>query len=1099
MDNISENDLDKLKRMFAAMNPEQVERFLKSLGTERIEAFSDAMQKFSKSDLAGASKSVDDFADNVRKGRDQYKNMGPVLKGLREAMEDGVEEMEGLNKQIEDYDEKLKELSKGTDEYNKVTKERNAADEKRKNLDTLQANAKQQYTHHIKKASLAIAGAGIGEALTNAALAYYRGTKEMVKVAIEGFQSGANSIDLATGIMAARMTRNSETLTSVLDAAGAAAGAEFATKLASATEKERLDLAKTYVRTVSTQLKQTSDGYNSVAKAGILAVGGMTGLGKQATDAGVRVQDWSKALSSSSEILKQTGLSYGAATKVLATSSKELRKSGLGLELRGLGFEEVAEQTELAAETMRRMSTAGYSQEQIQKNLSAETVKYAKGLKVLSAITEGDAKAKLEAARMASLDAAVKSKLKTPEEQAKFEALLAQLPKELHAGAMDMIAYGATTDKAFNIAMAQNAELGTLMKSSATGIFDASVGLDEYNQRVFEGRQRAGETAATSGTIQRIAAAERATGERLGGELQTSMIRDREFTKGKTYKEVQAEVDKAAKPTDKLTTETNRLAEASNTAAVALEDKLAPAMLGFAEKLNEEIAKIKSPLDMLMAASKISAGEAKPKELSAVETAGSAVGGAAIGAALGTVLLPGIGTMIGAKLGAVGGAVIGPKVYELVKTFKDEVSGVKDAVGDVPKKKTGGIVDMPATGGLAELHGTEAVVPLPDGKTIPVSLDLSSLATPTPSSISESVTSTGKDNIDIPKIDFASTISQDLISKSQQLAMSMQVQSDSDLAQRSQIATQIRDSMKEELSYKSQIAKIVSVDFNRATQDLVMRKSLAEKVRTELVSGLEGMQGISGIVRSEEEIANSSLEARNRYKESLDSVRNQMLALGTIVDTSPLKDLSQADVDGISEQVSSIREELKTVRPGQTINDLSSRIQSIVPAGFEDIITATVAEQRNRAGKISPSSLTDTGVDQSDATIGWSDTMQSALRSLEDLRKSRTAVTDPSAETSGFSTVASTIKDVLSMGILDIGKMALESISRQAESSTPREDTRQEPKAERSELIPVFMDLSRKVDDLTTVTRQNVEMNSRIVDRLEAANRISRDILTATR
>jgi hypothetical protein len=45
---------------------------------------------------------------------------------------------------------------------------------------------------------------------------------------------------------------------------------------------------------------------------------------------------------------------------------------------------------------------------------------------------------------------------------------------------------------------------------------------------------------------------------------------------------------------------------------------------------------------------------------------------------------------------------------------------------------TGGVLSGPATGFPVVLHGTEAVVPLPDGKTIPVSIDAPQEPTVTP-------------------------------------------------------------------------------------------------------------------------------------------------------------------------------------------------------------------------------------------------------------------------------------------------------------------------------------------------------------------------------
>lgn len=74
----------------------------------------------------------------------------------------------------------------------------------------------------------------------------------------------------------------------------------------------------------------------------------------------------------------------------------------------------------------------------------------------------------------------------------------------------------------------------------------------------------------------------------------------------------------------------------------------------------------------------------------------------------------------------------------------------------------GGIANMPQTGGLANLHGTEAVVPLPDGKTIPVVMkndfsDLRRAATVDVSRITREIErvqadSTTKDTFDMEKL-----------------------------------------------------------------------------------------------------------------------------------------------------------------------------------------------------------------------------------------------------------------------------------------------------------------------------------------------------------
>jgi len=81
--------------------------------------------------------------------------------------------------------------------------------------------------------------------------------------------------------------------------------------------------------------------------------------------------------------------------------------------------------------------------------------------------------------------------------------------------------------------------------------------------------------------------------------------------------------------------------------------------------------------------------------------------------------------------------------------FKPLIDRLKELDPDVvmPGYKTGGIVTNPMSGGLEMLHGTEAVVPLPDGRSIPVSLnlnelvDLGSLENLITSNISDTLTS----------------------------------------------------------------------------------------------------------------------------------------------------------------------------------------------------------------------------------------------------------------------------------------------------------------------------------------------------------------------
>lgn len=59
--------------------------------------------------------------------------------------------------------------------------------------------------------------------------------------------------------------------------------------------------------------------------------------------------------------------------------------------------------------------------------------------------------------------------------------------------------------------------------------------------------------------------------------------------------------------------------------------------------------------------------------------------------------------------------------------IEGKIADLKRTQENAPKMENGGIATGPKSGHLANLHGTEAVVPLPDGRSIPVTMDMSEL------------------------------------------------------------------------------------------------------------------------------------------------------------------------------------------------------------------------------------------------------------------------------------------------------------------------------------------------------------------------------------
>ena len=112
---------------------------------------------------------------------------------------------------------------------------------------------------------------------------------------------------------------------------------------------------------------------------------------------------------------------------------------------------------------------------------------------------------------------------------------------------------------------------------------------------------------------------------------------------------------------------------------------------------------------------------------------GSTLEYAGTGAALGSFFGP-AGTAVGAGLGALYGAYRGfadEKQANLARNWAYSVIAGKNDYNQhyfANGFADGGISSGPKSGYTATLHGTEAVIPLPDNKTIPVEMDFDKLA-----------------------------------------------------------------------------------------------------------------------------------------------------------------------------------------------------------------------------------------------------------------------------------------------------------------------------------------------------------------------------------
>lgn len=501
---------------------------------------------------------------------------------------------------------------------------------------------------------------------------------------------------------------------------GAAEAANAAAQLAA-------ELAKAANQILANELKKSIEAMNTLAKSGASFGGGLTELRTIANKSGLDLKTFSTVVSTSRDEITRMGLSASEGAKFLSTgltklanttgtSGNSLRSEMLAL---GYGYEE---QGALMAQYSANMAASGKLRSMSDADLAKGTAQYAKDLKILADITGKDAKKAMEEAAKKSMEADIMAQL-SPEEAEKFQKAYAAMPDYAKKGFLEYVASGGTAiaDKTTNIMMAQNAEYEKLIKGSYDAVKDGSKNAQQvqdetYRQSVVAAKNAKdlnkeqgnaiGLAARMTGTNQEIADAQNA-------QLQDSVKDIDAAQKSRDAANKQAEAtDEATKgyieaydAAKKFQVEMEQLAtkylpEYSKLLATAIKEtadilgKVA-GNIGSAEGKEKQDAEIKKIHEEQAAQREANAKEAEQVKQEAIDKA-KAEGSSSLGQ-----------WWAGAKASA--GFVLGGGYNQGYQNYEAPEEYAK-----------GGIASGPKDGFMAMLHGTEAVIPLPDGKSIPL-------------------------------------------------------------------------------------------------------------------------------------------------------------------------------------------------------------------------------------------------------------------------------------------------------------------------------------------------------------------------------------------
>lgn len=499
-------------------------------------------------------------------------------------------------------------------------------------------------------------------------------------------------------------------------------------------------IAGELVDILNSEIEKTVTAYKNAAMAGALFADGLTGIRKSAGEAGLRVDQFADVIKNNSERLASSGMSVGGAAQYIGNVMKVIRRDGSTVvnELLNLGYG-FQEQAELVAEVIGDMKSARDAALLDPVQVAAKTREYAENLKVIAAITGEDAKKRREESRLKSMEVDIYARLqKTGGAGAveRFRSMMDVLPNELKKGFMEFVSSGGTAivDGATNVLATQNPKIMETFNQLYTTLGNAAVGAKDAQDM-------------TSSMVSDMArnfnldfAQDIAFAARFGGSeitRTTTEMSNAILLSGLKYgkdvtEQARRQAQNQAVTVDGFTKTVRDVQIDIQNFALTLQEKMIEPM----KKYSEVLAMMTNKIDELL--KEWLGGEDTSTTATAVPTpevareTRIATQDELVAARLRAAQIEeqrGRGSQEArqARIAAMEAARAAQQARETERTAN--VRAARERYGTIPPdlrqgRAKGGISRGPISGYLEKLHGTEAVVPLPDGRTIPVSLTL---------------------------------------------------------------------------------------------------------------------------------------------------------------------------------------------------------------------------------------------------------------------------------------------------------------------------------------------------------------------------------------
>jgi archaellum component FlaC len=678
------------------MDEEQFNRFM--------EMFQTMFDKFGMSDFKS---SVDHSNKSLSQQEKLTLAVNKKFAQLNKDIEKSSKGFKNFEYNINSLDEQIEEMDEGID---KLTAEIN-----RNRLAGQYLT--QQYLAAGKQLSKAI-----GDVLVKGAI---QGTKTLVN----GLQNGTSGVQLAAELMTNAIDVGQSGF-SALAVGGQAAGAAMTTAggkvgrfggLVTGASlaldyftKTSSELAKFGIEVLAKEVEKTVKAFNDSVAAGAVFSKGMDDLRFYSSRAGLTVDQFSNVIKNNSGLLAESGYTVSEASKIVSNITSRFAvqtgKSGQTLQREmlnlGYGFQE---QAEISAQVVASMKRTGTGQ-QSRGEIAAATADLAKDMRKVADIMGEEAKAKQDAAKKAT-------------EQYAFYEMLVKRAKETNDPTLVdrvRLAFEKMSESEVR-ARIQFAVSGGAVSDFTANITGAAEGAGDFNNAVFN---------EVNPSLERLGKSSDELHDRYvqgGNEMYTALSRAGIMVgaHGETVAELNAIQQLAFKAntgtSEKARQAANSLAGAqgglqdgvigaeiaAQNLRLALQDELTPAIVNFAKVTKEILKDLKETLAKMGfkqgteqepgMIDKLRESKAISRSLYTtgigLEIAGLAADSTLVGAAAGIPM-----NILGIGAGALG--------------FGADLLGFAD----------GGIVHQPEIAMIGEGGNSEAVVPLPDNRSIPVTM-----------------------------------------------------------------------------------------------------------------------------------------------------------------------------------------------------------------------------------------------------------------------------------------------------------------------------------------------------------------------------------------